>query len=183
MDFSWVARRTRATTSCEVRAGGLLRMRRPLRGMVLGDFSVGCRRRNGIHVSEARHGAPGRSVSTGYDGRMIRTAGATIRLIAWLVCVVMAWMSLSSPQCERCDGPRVSVVSSSSHRVAHPSSPVERDECNGVCTCCGFHWVPESEPMLSSIGRADAAPAAEIAAVAFTPRLPYFRPPRMAVSS
>ena len=114
---------------------------------------------------------------------MLRASGATIRLIAWLMCVLVAWISLSSPHCDLCDGPRVSVASSLSHTFVHPSPPVEKDECNGVCSCCGFHWVPESGPVLTLVGKASMAPAAGTSLLVFTPRLPFLRPPRMAVSS
>ena len=115
-----------------------------------------------------------------YDYGMKPTVKATTRIAAWLLCLVMTWLSVSSPHCDLCDGPNATIFSSS-HPVINYPAPVEPDACNGVCWCCGFHWLPDPDPVLSFIHTVSTASPAEVPLPLRMPRPSLFRPPRIAV--
>ena len=53
------------------------------------------------------------------------TVKATTRMATWLLCMVMAWLSVSPPHCDLCDRPDATILSSS-HPVINDPAPVER---------------------------------------------------------
>jgi hypothetical protein len=116
-----------------------------------------------------------------YDYGM-KPVKATTRIAALLLCFVIAWLSVSSPHCDLCDGPHATILSSLHPVINHPA-PVEPDICNGVCSCCGFHWLPDPDPVLSFIHTVSSASPAEAPSPLRMPRPSPFRPPRTAVSS
>ena len=117
-----------------------------------------------------------------YHSGMKPAVKATTRIAAWLLCMVMAWLSVSSPHCDLCDRPGATTFSSS-HPVINPPVPVEPDACNGVCWCCGFHWLPDPDPVLSFFHTVSTASLAGVPSPLRMPRPSLFRPPRTAVSS
>ena len=117
-----------------------------------------------------------------YDSGMKPFVKATTRIAAWLLCLVMTWLSVSSPHCDLCDGPHATIFSSLRPVINHPA-PVEPGACNGVCSCCGFHWLPDPDPVLSFIHTVSTASPAEMPSPLRLPRPFLFRPPRTAVSS
>ena len=117
-----------------------------------------------------------------YDSGMKPTVNATTRIAAWLLCMVMTWLSVSPPHCDLCDGPHATILSSLHPVINHPA-PVEPDACNGVCSCCGFHWLPDPDPVLSFIHTVSTASPAEMPSPRRMPHPSLFRPPRIAVSS
>src|ERR1700731_4690013 len=114
---------------------------------------------------------------------MKRSVKATTRIAACLLCMVLAWLSVSSPHCDLCDGPHETIVSSSLHPAVNHPAPVEQDACNGVCSCCGFHWLPDASAVLSLLFTVSTAFPVDITSPLPTPRQSLFRPPRTAVSS
>jgi hypothetical protein len=117
-----------------------------------------------------------------YDSGMKITVQARIRIAAWLLCTVLAWLSVTTPHCDLCDGPHATIVASSSHPVVNHPVPVEPDACNGVCSCCGFHWLPDHDAVLNFIHTVNAAPRAEVPPPLLAPPTSLFRPPRIAIS-
>src|ERR1700761_5518398 len=111
------------------------------------------------------------------------TVHAGTRIAAWLLCMMLAWISVSSPHCDLCDGTQAAVFSHSLHPAVHPPFPPGPDECNGVCSCCGFHWVPVDRPIARWLQIVSPALLAEVALPPLTPRTSPFRPPRTDVSS
>jgi hypothetical protein len=117
-----------------------------------------------------------------YNSGMKRTAQARTRIAAWVLCVMLAWLSVRSPHCDLCDGPHATVLSSSMHPALTHPAPAEPDTCNGVCSCCGFHWLPDTRSLLTSVQTVSAMPPVEVALPPLTPRQSPYRPPRTAVS-
>jgi hypothetical protein len=118
-----------------------------------------------------------------YNSEMKHSVHAGTRMAAWLLCMMLAWISVSSPHCDLCDGPHATVFSSSLHPAVHHPTPLQPDDCSGVCSCCGFHWLPvgKSLPRLRQI--VSTTSVAEVAPPLLTPRTSPFRPPRTDVSS
>src|ERR1700760_2360085 len=114
---------------------------------------------------------------------MSRYVLARTRMAAWLLCIVLAWLSVGSPHCDHCDGPFVTtIISSPQPLVGHPAPP-EPDDCNGVCSCCGFHWLLAPHPIMRSILTVRSAPPMEASSLLLSPHSAFFRPPRPSVSS
>jgi hypothetical protein len=118
-----------------------------------------------------------------YNSGMKHTVHAGTRMAAWLLCMMLAWISVSSTHCDLCDGPHATVFSSSLHPAVHHPSPLKPDDCNGVCSCCGFHWLPVGEPIPRLLQIVSTASLAEVAPPPLPPRTSPFRPPRADVSS
>jgi|SRR5579859_1187074 len=114
---------------------------------------------------------------------MKRSVKATTRIAAWLLCMVLGWLSVNAPHCGLCDGLLATIGSSLLHSAVNHPAPVEQDTCNGVCSCCGFHWLPDADPVLILLHTVSTAFPAEILSPPPTPRQSLFRPPRTAVSS
>jgi hypothetical protein len=57
-----------------------------------------------------------------------------------LLCTLLAVVSILSPICSACDG--LGGLSISHVHVAGKALPPTSDACTGVCSCCGFHWLP-----------------------------------------
>jgi hypothetical protein len=117
-----------------------------------------------------------------YNLGMKRPARARTRVAAWVLCIMLAWLSVHSPHCDLCDGPHATLLSSSTHPALTHPAPAEPDTCNGVCSCCGFHWLPDTRPLLSLILTVSAMPPVEVALPSLTPRPSPYRPPRPALS-
>jgi len=118
-----------------------------------------------------------------YNSGMERTAQARTRIAAWVLCMMLAWLSVCSPHCDLCDGPHATVVSAFLHPALTHPAPGERDSCNGVCSCCGFHWLPDARPLLTLVQTLSTMSPVEVAAPPSMPRPSPDRPPRTAVSS
>src|ERR1700689_1471525 len=108
---------------------------------------------------------------------MKRTVQVRTRIAAWLLCTVLAWLSVGSPHCDLCDEPHATIIASSLHLVVSHPAPVVPDACNGVCSCCGFHWLPDPDPVLSFIHTVSTASQAEAPSPLLMPRTSLFRPP------
>lgn len=52
-----------------------------------------------------------------YDFGMRCTAEAGGRGAAWLLCAVLGWLPVSSPDCDLCDGLYATIASSSLHKI------------------------------------------------------------------
>ena len=117
--------------------------------------------------------------ASGYSERTMamriqtRTQGAV-----WLFCALIVLMSAVSPLCGACDG-LGTVHSSLPHAIDKipPSSPV--DQCNGVCSCCGFHWLPVSGSRKDQIALLLLAPTIEKQRFVSRHLAPPFQPPRV----
>src|ERR1700761_9562720 len=109
------------------------------------------------------------------------------RIAAALLCIVLAWISVNTPHCDRCDGPRAIALTSThgaiEHLLTEHTLPVEPDDCNGVCACCGFHWLPDIRPLPSPVERVSIAPHGTIPEFRSASRPLLFRPPRISVSA
>src|SRR5882757_6649337 len=95
----------------------------------------------------------------------------------WLLCLLIVLMSMVSPLCSACDG--IGTVHSSLAHTANtmpPSSSI--DQCNGVCSCCGFHWLPASEPTEGPIALLPFAASNQKQRLVSCQLAPPFQPPR-----
>lgn len=100
------------------------------------------------------------------------------RLTTWLLCLLLAWLSFSPPPCEFCDGPHAPAITQSFHPTLHHPAPTPSDACNGICACCGFHWIPAPCALLTLPHQAAATSAPETPSPIAAPRTTPFRPPR-----
>jgi hypothetical protein len=100
------------------------------------------------------------------------------RAIAWLLFALVACMAVHSPHCDVCDALDV-VDAFSQHTIANHSATTTPDDCNGVCSCCVLHGLPNVGPVLDlvnavSLGVLPAPPSPVVAA-----HSAIFQPPRM----
>jgi hypothetical protein len=100
---------------------------------------------------------------------------------AWLLCALLFWLTVNPPHCDLCDGVSVQIASSHQPVLKH-YHPIAPDGCNGICTCCGFYGLPNSEQVLVSANTVLADIVPESTRPALTPRSALFRPPRLVAS-
>lgn len=100
---------------------------------------------------------------------------------AWLLCALLFWLTVNPPHCDLCDGGSFTVASVHQSSLKH-SHPVAPDTCNGICSCCGFHGLPNVRQALVPVNVALAGVAAEAPGPAFVPPAAIFRPPRIIAS-
>jgi len=99
----------------------------------------------------------------------------------WLLCALVVVMSIVSPLCSACDGIGT-VHNAVVHAIANtadklpPGAPA--DQCNGVCSCCGFHWLPVVEPAVSQVALLTPVFSAQEQRLASRQLAPLFQPPR-----
>jgi hypothetical protein len=103
------------------------------------------------------------------------------RVWVWLVCGLLFWLTANPPHCDLCDGISFTVASAQQSILKH-SPPVAPDNCNGVCSCCGFHGLPHAGQVLIPANVELTGVAPEAARPAFAPRSTIFRPPRTVAS-
>jgi hypothetical protein len=103
------------------------------------------------------------------------------RAWAWLLCALLLWLTVSPPHCDLCDGSSFSVALSQQSILKH-SHPVAPDTCNGICSCCGFHGLPNTRQVLIPANAKLAGVSPEAARPAFPPPSTIFRPPRKVAS-
>src|ERR1700758_5832114 len=101
--------------------------------------------------------------------------------IAWLLCALLACIAIHSPHCDLCDGPYFPGSSSQSTFVNHTVH--DTPECNGICSCCGFHGLPNVFPALHPVNTQTTATWSKPSAPVLASRSPIFRPPRIVISS
>ena len=104
------------------------------------------------------------------------TASRKDRVAGLLLCVLVIVMSMVSPICPACDG--LGGNHNHSTTVAGSLLLPAIDSCNGVCSCCGFHWIEQISMQLPGTNY-----VAEISSVTdggYPSRLtpPPFLPPR-----
>jgi hypothetical protein len=117
-----------------------------------------------------------------YVKSMDRTITTPVCVIAWLLCAMLACLAGHSPHCDLCDGPFTVDLSSPQPLVNHPL-PATPDTCNGICWCCGFHWLPNAGPVLDLANIVTTGVRPESPSLVSAPRSAIFRPPRIPVSS
>jgi hypothetical protein len=100
---------------------------------------------------------------------------------AWLLCALLFWLTTNPPHCDLCDDVSFTVASAQPSILKH-SHPVAPDNCNGICTCCGFYGLPRVEQALVPLNAAPARVVPESPRPAFAPRSTIFRPPRIVAS-
>jgi hypothetical protein len=77
--------------------------------------------------------------------------------VVLLLCALLAVMSIVSPVCPACDGLGNLGGSGNGNRninhthLAGTALPPTGDDCNGVCSCCGFHWLLPIEQQLPTV--------------------------------
>jgi hypothetical protein len=103
------------------------------------------------------------------------------RVWAWLLCALLFWLTANPPHCDLCDGVSFTVASAQQSIFKH-SHPVAPDNCNGICTCCGFYGLPNAGQVLIPVNAELAGIAPEAPRPAFAPRSTIFRPPRIVIS-
>jgi hypothetical protein len=103
------------------------------------------------------------------------------RVWAWLLCALLFWLTANPPHCDLCDG--ISFTVASAHQsIVKRSHPVAPDDCNGICSCCWFHGLPNGRQVLIPVNIELAGVAPEAPRPAFVLRSTIFRPPRTVVS-
>ena len=103
------------------------------------------------------------------------------RAWAWLLCALLLWLTVSPPHCDLCDGSSFSVAPSQQSILKH-SHPVAPDACNRICSCCGFHGLPNTQQFLISVNPKLANVSPDVPRPAFPPPSAIFRPPRNVAS-
>src|ERR1700730_1442643 len=114
---------------------------------------------------------------------MDRSITTRAYVIAWLLCAVLTCLAVHSPHCELCDGAYPVTPSSLHQPLANHQVPATPDTCNGICSCCGFHGLPNASPVLALANKVTSGVWPEPPSPVRAPRSPLFRPPRTAVSS
>jgi hypothetical protein len=104
-------------------------------------------------------------------------------VIASLLCVVLTCMAIHAPHCDVCDRSYSVISSSLHHPLAHDQIPATPDTCNGICSCCGFHGLPNAGPLLALANKVTTGVWPQPRSPVRPPRSPLFRPPRTAISS
>ena len=102
---------------------------------------------------------------------------ARMQCMVWLLCALVVLMSVLSPICSACDD-LVTLSSSLAHGVNEIPPPSPVDQCNGVCSCCGFHWLPAAEPQESQISLLHVIPSTAKQRLVSRQLAPPFQPPR-----
>jgi hypothetical protein len=108
-------------------------------------------------------------------------SGSRHRVVAWLLCALLFWVTANPPHCDLCDGVLLSVASSPQSILKH-SHPIAPDNCNGACTCCGFYGLPGVEQGLHRLDAVPSGVVPESPRPAFAPRSSVIRPPRIVAS-
>jgi len=98
------------------------------------------------------------------------------KVAALLLCALIAVMSIVSPICPACD--ELGNQPISHVHIAGKALPHASDDCNGVCSCCGFDWLPSMQTQLPAVAIVTTVPVSrnEHYPSRFTP--PPFLPPR-----
>jgi hypothetical protein len=111
------------------------------------------------------------------DERMRALLEKETQWVIWPLCALIALMSALSPICGACDDIGT-FHSSPAHSIDKipPASPV--DQCNGVCSCCGFHWLPVVEPLEIQIEFLHVLPSIAKQRLVSRQLAPRFQPPR-----
>jgi hypothetical protein len=73
-----------------------------------------------------------------------------------LLCALLAVMSIVSSFCPRCDGSGDQYMSQA--HVIGKTLPPASDDCDGVCSCCGFHWLAPMEMRLPTVAGVTTLP-------------------------
>lgn len=100
---------------------------------------------------------------------------------AWLLCVLLFWLTANPPHCDLCDGVSFTVASAHVSIVKH-TRPMAPDTCNEICTCCGFYDLPNAGQILFPENAKLAEIVHESPHAAFAPHSTIFRPPRIIAS-
>jgi hypothetical protein len=103
------------------------------------------------------------------------------RVWAWLLCGFLFWLTANPPHCDLCDGVFFTVASAHQSTLKH-SHPIVPDDCNGICTCCGFYGLPNVGQVLIPVNVVLAGVTAELPRPAFASPSTIFRPPRIVAS-
>jgi hypothetical protein len=135
-------------------------------------------------VSYPGHGPHGTAGPAGFIVRnMDRAITTRACVVAWLLCAVLIGLAIHSPHCDRCDSPYFSTSSLLQQPVANHPLPSAPDNCNGICWCCGFHWLPNASPVLTLANNVTMGVWPEPVSPVLAQLAPIFRPPRTAISS
>ncbi|MGD0443299.1 MAG: hypothetical protein ABSA39_05115 [Edaphobacter sp.] len=97
-------------------------------------------------------------------------------IAAAFLCVLLAVLSVVSPICPACDIPGGGLPGHS--RLADKMPPPANDDCNRVCSCCGFQWLPVAETQIAAV--ANVTPFVVLTSDDYSGRTtpPPFLPPR-----
>jgi hypothetical protein len=98
------------------------------------------------------------------------------KAVVFVFCALIVAMSIVSPICPACDGLGSPHINHSS--VFGKALPSINDDCNGVCSCCGFQWLPSIKARLADVAIVTTVsiPQDEHYPSRFVP--PLFLPPR-----
>jgi hypothetical protein len=99
----------------------------------------------------------------------------------WLLCALLFWLTVNPPHCDLCDGVSVTVASAHQPVLKH-YHPIAPDSCNGICTCCGFYGLPNTDQILIPVSAVLADIVPESTRIALALRSTVFRPPRLVAS-
>jgi hypothetical protein len=118
-----------------------------------------------------------------YSHSVTRAFKRRLETIAWVLALLLVYLSVNPPHCNACDR-LPSFLAASIPVSIHHHIPEQSDPCNGVCTCCGLLGVVMYPPQLKtraqtvlSIVRYDAPSPLESSC----PNV--FHPPRTAISA
>ena len=125
---------------------------------------------------------PGAYFAVDYPYSVDRATPMPARVIAWLLCAVLVCLVVDPPHCDLCDG-QLTGIYSSPQTVVNQQQPATPEPCNGICWCCGFHGLPNANPVLSPVNTVASDVWPEPLSTAFAPGSSIYRPPRTDVSS
>jgi hypothetical protein len=103
------------------------------------------------------------------------------RVIAWLLCALFTYAVIDSPHCDLCDVPCFSGFASQHTLVNHTAHNTQ--ECNGICSCCEFHGLPNMRPALDPANTLVRRLWSDPSSPVLASRPSIFRPPRIFISS
>jgi hypothetical protein len=108
--------------------------------------------------------------------RMLGSVTTRSKVTGLLLCALLAVMSIVSPMCPACSGFGSQHIGHTP--VAGKGLPPANDDCNGVCSCCGFQWLPAAQmrPPAVAVVTPPSIPQSGDYPSRSTP--PPFQPPR-----
>src|ERR1041385_8703288 len=95
--------------------------------------------------------------------------------LAWLLCSLLAYVVIDSPHCASVRWTVLFRLSSQHTLVNHTAH--NTSECNGICSCCEFHGLPNVRPVLDPANTRVTGTWSDPCSPVLASRASIFRPP------